>query len=151
MKAVPVKAHQIASITSARSADGRFGLIRFVREAPLQDGTTDLWMAVPTNLLPYLATVAVKALPQPEGGTVPHVLAAQGVALGVGSGGELVLTVTLEKGATLSYQLDPAQAAALHARLSDVLAKPGTNGTAKAKAKAKPPAKPNGKPRAKPN
>jgi len=71
MSAVPVKAHQIASIGGARSSDGRFGLIRFVREKPMDDGSKDVWVALPNAMLPYLATVAVMQLPQPQGGTIP--------------------------------------------------------------------------------
>ena len=117
MKAVPVQAHQIASISGARSSDGQFGLVRFVRKVPMPDGQTDVWMAVPAKLLPYLATVAVKALPQPQGNTVPNVLTARRVRLGGGPDGEIVLSVTLEKGATLSYRLDSAQAEGLLAGL----------------------------------
>ena len=117
MTAVPVQAHQIASISGARSSDGRFGLVRFVRAVPMPDGQTDVWMAVPANLLPYLATVAVKALPQPQGNTIPHVLTARRTALGSGPNGEILLAVTLEKGATLTYRLDPGQAEGLLAGL----------------------------------
>ena len=121
MKAVPVKAHQIASISGARSSDGRFGLLRFVREQAMPDGQTDLWMAVPTNLLPYLATLAVQALPQPQGSTVPNIFKAKAAKLGVGQSGELVLSVTLEKGATLSYRLERGQAEGLLTALQDAL------------------------------
>lgn len=139
MKAVPVKAHQIASLSGARSSDGQFGLIRFVRAVPLPDGQTDVWMAVPANLLPYLATVAIKALPQPQGTTVPNVLAAKGVALGGGPNGEILLAVTLEKGATLTYRLDPAQAKGLLAGLQKAV------GNAKNGARPKTRARKNGK------
>jgi hypothetical protein len=117
MKAVPVQAHQIASLSGARSSDGQFGLVRFVRKVPMPDGQTDVWMAVPTKLLPYLATVAIQALPQPQGTTVPSVLNARRVALGSGPNGEILLTVTLAKGATLSYLLEPGQAEGLLAGL----------------------------------
>ena len=63
--------------------------------------------------MPYLATVAVKALPQPQGTTVPNVLTAKQVALGSGPNGETLLSVTLQKGATLTYRLEPEQAAGL--------------------------------------
>lgn len=131
MKAVPVQAHQIASIGSARSSDGQFGLIRFTREKPLENGQSDVWMAVPTKLLPYLAVTAVKALPQPgTGGTanVPFALATQGAEFGVGANGEIVLTVGLEKGATLSFQLDQGLGKALLADLEDAIH--SVNGTA---------------------
>ena len=139
MTAIPVQAHQIASISGARSSDKRFGLVRFVRAVPMPDGQTDLWMAVPANLLPYLATVAVKALPQPQGNNVPNLLTARRVALGGGPNGEIVLAVTLEKGATLTYQLAPAQAEGLLAGLQKALgdkkngAAPKTSKTAKPK------------------
>lgn len=133
MKATPVQAHQISQIGGARSSDGRFGLIRFIREKPMDTGQTDVWVAVPTNLLPYLATVAVKALPQPQGGTIPAVLNARGVALGGGPNGEIVLSVALEKGAALSYRLEPKQAEGLLAALQQALG--GKNGTVTVKGK----------------
>ena len=142
MSAIPVQAHQIESISGARSTDGNYGLVRFVRKVPMPDGQTDVWMAVPANLLPYLATVAVKALPQPHGNTVPNLLTARRVQLGGGPKGEIVLAMTLEKGATLTYRLARDQAEGLLAGLKKALGetKNGTTpktGTRKA-AKAKP-------------
>jgi hypothetical protein len=125
MKATPVQAHKIASVSSARSSDQQFGLIRFGREAPMPDGQTDVWVAVPTKLLPYLATSAIKALPQPGlGGTadVPYVLPSAGAEVGVGPNGEIVLTVAVDQGATLSYQFDAKQAGALLADLAEAVA-----------------------------
>ena len=124
MKAMPVQAHMIASLSGARSSDGQYGLIRFGRDKPMPDGQKDVWVAVPNKLLPYLATSAIKALPQPGlGGTtdVPNVLSAEGAEFGVGPGGEIVLTVGLEKGATISFQLDKAQARSLLADLQDAV------------------------------
>jgi hypothetical protein len=132
MKATPVQAHKIASLSSARSSDQQFGLIRFGREVPLPDGETDVWVAVPTKLLPYLATSAIKALPQPGlGGTadVPHVLPSLGAEVGVGPNGEIVLTVAVEQGATLSYQLDAKQAGELLADLAEAVAETKPSGT----------------------
>ena len=131
MKATPVQAHKIASLSSARSSDQAFGLIRFGREVPLPDGETDVWVAVPTKLLPYLATSAIKALPQPgPGGTadVPYALPSLGAEVGVGPNGEIVLTVAVEQGATLSYQLDAKQAGALLADLAEAVAETKSSG-----------------------
>jgi hypothetical protein len=148
MTAIPVKAHQIASLGGARSADGNFGLIHFVREKPMTDGTKDLWVAVPKKLLPYLASVAVKQLPQPPATgasrNVPHALKAKQIAVGVSSKGSVILSVMIDQNAAMSYELNAAQAREvlniLQAALGDGLA------TAPAKAKAKPkPKKPNGK------
>jgi hypothetical protein len=124
MKAFPVQAHLIAELSAARSSDGEHGLIRFGRKEPLPDGQKDVWVAVPRKLLPYLATSAIKALPQPGlGGTtdVPHALTTEGAEFGVGPGGEIVLTVGLEKGATISFQLDQKLAQSLLADLQDAV------------------------------
>lgn len=137
MKAVPVQAHQIASIGGARSSDGQFGLIRFVREKPMQDGTKDVWVALPNNLLPYLASVAVMQLPQPQGGTIPHIMQAKGLAVGVGPNGEILLSLKIDQGASLSYQLDREQAEGLLTGLRNALGKNGTASAPKAKTKPK--------------
>jgi len=124
MKAMPVQAHLIASLSAARSSDGEYGLICFGREKPMPDGQKEVWVAVPRKLLPYLATSAIKALPQPGlGGTtnVPHVLSAEGAEFGVGPNREIILTVGLEKGATISFQLDKAQAKSLLDDLQDAV------------------------------
>jgi hypothetical protein len=141
MKATPIQAHKIASLSSARSSDRQFGLIRFGREVPLPDGQKDVWVAVPNKLLPYLATSAIKALPQPGlGGTadVPHVLPSLGAEVGVGGNGEIVLTVAIEQGATLSYRLDAKQAGDLLVDLAEAIAdaKPGGKSTKKSNGKA---------------
>ncbi len=133
MKAVPVQAHQIASIGGARSTDGKFGLIRFVREKPMQDGTKDVWVALPNAMLPYLATVAVTQLPQPQGGTIPHIMPAKGLAMAVGSKGEILLSLKIEQGASLSYQLDRGQAESLLAELRNALGDKGKADAPKAK------------------
>ena len=138
MSAAPVKAHQIASIGGARSSDGKFGLIRFVREKPMDDGSKDVWVALPNALLPYLATVAVMQLPQPQGGTIPHIMQAKGLAVGVGPNGEILLSLKIEQGASLSYQLDREQAEGLLTGLRNALGKNGTASAPKAKAKPKP-------------
>ena len=137
MNAVPVKAHQIASIGGARSTDGRFGLIRFVREKPMDDGSKDVWVALPNAMLPYLATVAVMQLPQPQGGTIPHIMQAKGLAVGVGPNGEILLSMKIEQGASLSYQLGREQAEGLLTGLRNALGKNGTAAASKAKPKAK--------------
>ena len=124
MKAFPVQAHLIQSLSAARASDGEHGLIRFGRAEPMPDGQTDVWVAVPKKLLPYLATSAIGALPQPgTGGTtdVPHAIHAEGAEFGVGLGGEIVLTVGLEKGATISFQLDKALAKSLLDDLQDAV------------------------------
>ena len=144
MKAIPVQAHLIESLSSARSSDGQHGLIRFGRKEPMPDGQKDVWVAVPNKLLPYLATSAIKALPQPGlGGTadVPHVMSAQGAEFGVGPGGEIVLTVAVEHGATLSFQLDMDQALSLLADLQDAVKDSG--GKPKASKRPKSEAAPN--------
>ena len=138
MTAVPVQAHQIESISGARSTDAQFGLIRFVRKVPLPDGQTDVWMAVPANLLPYLATVAVKALPQPQGNTVPHLLTARRTALGSGPNGEILLAMTLEKGATLTYRLDLGHAETLLAGLQKAVGDTKNGAAPKPRKAAKP-------------
>lgn len=123
----PIKAHLIASVGGTPGSDGKVGLVKFVREKPMTNGETDLWMAVPHQLLPYLATVAIKILPQPpEGMTrdVPHVLDAEEIVFGLGPKGELVLSLTIEKGATLSYRLDVGQAETLLSALRDALGNP---------------------------
>ena len=137
MNAVPVQAHQIASIGGARSTDGQFGLIRFVREKPMQDGTKDVWVALPNPLLPYLASVAVAQLPQPQGGTIPHIMRAKGLAVGAGQAGEILLSLTIEQGASLSYQLDREQAEGLLKGLRDALGKEAPPPKAKPKPRAK--------------
>ena len=153
MKAIPVKAHQIASIGGARSSDGQFGLIRFVRDKPMQDGNSDIWVAVPNKLLPYLATVAVRHLPQPAttGGVrnIPHALDAKQVAVGVAPNGQVILSLLIDKGAAMSYRLSAGQAREVLTILQGALG--GKNGAApkaNSKAKAKPAAKPKA---AKPN
>ena len=137
MTAAPVKAHQIASIGGARSSDGQFGLIRFVREKPMDDGSKDVWVALPNALLPYLASVAVMQLPQPHGGRVPHIMRAKGLALAVGPNGEILLSLKIERGASLSFQLDRDQAEGLLTGLRNTLGKNGTASAPKAKAKPK--------------
>jgi len=137
MGAVPIKAHQIASIGGARSSDGQFGLIRFVREKPMDDGSKDVWVALPNALLPYLASVAVMQLPQPQGGTIPHIMQAKGLAVGVGPNGEILLSMKIDQGASLSYQLDRSQAEGLVTGLRNALGKNGTAAAPKAKAKPK--------------
>jgi len=124
MKAFPVQAHLIASLSVARASDGEHGLICFGRAEPLPDGQKDVWVAVPRKLLPYLASSAIRALPQPGlGGTtdVPHVLDAEGAEFGVGPGGEIVLTIGLERGATISFQLDKSLAKSLLVDLQDAV------------------------------
>jgi len=145
MTATPIKAHQIASIGGARSADERFGLIRFVREKPMDDGTSDVWVALPKKLLPYLASVAIKQLPQPSGTgasrNVPHALKAKQVAVGVAPSGAVILSLMIEQNAALSYQLDPTQAREILNILQAALG----DGPAPPKAKAKPKTKPKAK------
>ena len=141
MAAVPVKAHQIKSVGGAHSSDGKYGLIHFVREKPMDDGTTDLWVALPNALLPYLASTAVKSMPQPKGTSVPNIISAQGAALGVGPAGEVILSLTIDQNATLSFKLDTAMAAGLQQALAGAL-KDVKNGGAKPNS-AKPRKKPN--------
>jgi len=141
MPAVPVKAHQIKSVGGAHSSDGKYGLIRFVREKPMDDGTTDVWVALPNALLPYLASTAVKSMPQPKGTTVPNIITAQGLALGVGPGGEVVLSITIDQNATLSFRLETDKASGLLQALQGAL-KDVKNGGAKPEA-AKRSKKPN--------
>ena len=117
MAHVPVKATKIAAIKATRSSDGKFGLIRFSRDDPPDDAHKDIWLAVPADLLPFLATVAVNVLPQPEGATVPNLLAVKGMGLGGNAEGEVVLSLTIARNATLSYRLDPDQADQLLAAL----------------------------------
>ena len=145
MKAIPVAAHKIASIGGARSSDGEYGLIQFVRDTPMPDGTSDVWVAVPKKLLPYLASVAVKQLPQPAATgasrNVPHALKAQQIAVGVAPSGAVILSLMIDKGAALSYQLDPAQAREVLNILQAALgaAPPKAKAKAKANSKAKKP------------
>jgi len=141
MPAVPVKAHQIASVGGARASDGQHGLIRFIREKPMDDGTTDVWVALPNALLPYLAATAVKSMPQPHGTTVPNIITAQGLALGVGPAGEIILSVTIDQNATLSFRLETEKASGLLQALQGAL-KDVKNGGAKPKS-AKPRKRPN--------
>ena len=129
MKAIPVQAHLIASLSAARASDGEHGLIRFGRAEPAPDGQKDVWVALPNKLLPYLATTAIGALPQPgPGGTadVPHAVNAEGAEFGVGPGGEIVLTVGLEKGATISFQLGKSLAKSLLVDLQDAIEDSGS-------------------------
>ena len=133
MKAVPVQAHLIKSLSAARATDGEHGLIRFGRDKPTPDGQTDVWVAVPNKLLPYLASSAIKALPQPDGGgtaNVPFVLFAEGAEFGVGPEGEIVLTVGIEKGATFSFQISQDQARSLLADLLDATREGGKKAAA---------------------
>ena len=133
MSAVPVKAHQIKSVGGAHSSDGKYGLIRFIREKAMDDGTTDVWVALPNALLPYLAATAVKSMPQPKGTTVPNIITAQGVALGVGPAGEIILSLTIDQKATLSFRLDTEKASGLQKALAGAL-KDVKNGGVKPKA-----------------
>jgi hypothetical protein len=133
MAGAPVKAHQINALSSARSSDGEFGLIRFVREKPLDDGTKDLWVAVPNNLLPYLATAAVQVMPRPAGDAFPNLLRVKSLGLGASPDGEVAVSLTIAKNATLSYQLDPAQAQKLLTALEKALGR--RNGAAAARKK----------------
>ena len=120
-----IKAHKIASIGGTRGSDGEVGLVRFRREKPMTNGETDLWMAVPNQLLPYLAVQAIHLLPQPPNSLIdhPHVLDAKEVAFGVGPTGELIVSMTIEQQATLSFQLDAGQAMLLAQAIRDALGK----------------------------
>ena len=147
MKAIPVKAHKIASIGGARSSDGEYGLIRLVRDTPMPDGNSDVWVAVPKKLLPYLASVAVKQLPQPTGTgasrNIPHALDAKQVAVGVAPSGQVILSLLIDQGAALSYRLSAGQARQVLDILQAALGeKDGAAPKANSKAKAKPAAKP---------
>ena len=138
MKAIPVQAHLISAISGDRSSDGEHGLIRFGRVEPTPDGQKDVWVALPNKLLPYLATTAIKTLPQPGlGGTtdVPFVLKAEGAEFGVGPEGQIVLTVGIEQSATLSFEISQDQARSLLADLLDATREGGKKAAA---AKAKP-------------
>lgn len=122
-----IKAHMIAAIGGTAGSDGKVGLVKFVREKPMTNGESDIWMAVPHHLLPYLATVAVKLTPQPadHGATkdLPFVLDAKYVEFGQGPQNQLVLTVELEKGASLSFELDAGQAHGLASGIQTALGK----------------------------
>ncbi|NML88743.1 hypothetical protein HHL26_06635 [Sphingobium sp. TB-6] len=120
-----IKAHRVEGLNFTRADDGQHALIRFRAKPNFPDGGDTIWLAFTNTMLPYLASLAVQALPQPVGGMtqdVPAAFSPDEVQFGVGPQGELVLTVTLEKGAALSYRLDSGQAHGLLAGLQAALA-----------------------------
>jgi hypothetical protein len=119
-----IKAHEIESVGATRSDDGLFGLMQFKRKTPMTNGEDSLWMAVPVNLMPYLATLCFRMLPQPTDGMkkdIPSVFNAQAFEFGINESGQMVLSIELERGAAISYELDRGQASALLVALQNCL------------------------------
>jgi hypothetical protein len=123
----PIKAHEIADLGAVRSDDGKFGLMQFKRARPASNGDTALWMAVPIHLMPYLATLCFRMIPQAGTGfkekDVPAAFDAKVVEIAANAVGQFVLTVELEQDAAISYELDRGQAEALLVGLQIALGK----------------------------
>lgn len=111
-----IRGLRIKGLRGAKAPDGRFAFIGFDRQDPAPGGQKTVWMALPRPMLPYLATLAVKQMPQPTGDRpqdAPFALPAFEVAFGTSPEGKHVLNITLEQGATISYELDDGQVAGL--------------------------------------
>jgi len=112
LKALKVK----ALLQSGASDDGCYGLMGFRREHPSPQGDDAVWLAVPTSLLPHMATEAIRIIPQPESGLEGHhpaVFEAMQTQVGIGPLGEIVLTITFDQGAALSVRIDENMARGL--------------------------------------
>ncbi len=120
-----IKAYKVKGVGGMRADDQQLGLMRFVREGPATVEVPDLWMAIPDQLLPFVAIQAMKLVPQPEdpGKSIdsPAVLEAEKVVFDEGPAGELVLTLTIQENATLSYRLGKSQAQVLLVGLQSAL------------------------------
>jgi hypothetical protein len=119
-----IKAHEIEGLGAQLSDDGLFALIQFKRKRPMTNGEDSLWMAVPRNHMPYLATLCFRMLPQAKDGMnkdIPAAFDAQVVEFGATASGQMVLTMELERGAAISYEIDRGQAEALLSALQSCL------------------------------
>jgi hypothetical protein len=131
-----IKAHLVKQIGCKKGSDGKVGLIRFVRQNPAKDGSTEIWMALPNDLLPGLAIAAVRAMPQPKGGmgpqSIPFALQADEVLFGGNADGENVITFKVGEDAAISFKLDDGQVQALaasmaqHSGIGSIEIPPGT-------------------------
>jgi len=119
-----IRALKIKAVGGQRSDDGQFGLIKFVRENPAPNGQDSLWLAIPNRLLAYLATMAIRQLPQASGGMkkpVPFAFPTSTIEFGTSTRGEYVVTIILEQGAGISYHLNRRQAEGLMLGLQNAL------------------------------
>ena len=105
-----------AIVTSHASDDRKYGLIGFRRERPDSMGSDTIWLGVPVAILPHLAVAAIAAIPQPGDGMPKDARAVfeiNGIKVGTGAEGQLVLTTKFQAGAELSVHLDEAKAQGL--------------------------------------
>ena len=111
-----IRGLRIKGLRAVKATDGKHALIGFDRHKPAPNGQTTVWMAVPTRMLPYLATMAIKQMPQPSGEAIKDAalaFPAFEVAFGTNADGRHILNITLEQGATISYELDDGQLSGL--------------------------------------
>lgn len=109
-----INAHLTRAIVKSHSShDGKYGLIGFRRTEPDSLGSDTIWIGVPTAILPHLAVSAIAAIPQP-GDSVSEdqrlVFEINGIKVGSGPEGQLVLTTRFQAGAELSVHIDEAEA-----------------------------------------
>jgi hypothetical protein len=129
-----INAHLTTAIVKSHASDDRkYGLIGFRRERPDSMGSDMIWIGVPVAILPHLAVTAIGAIPQPgdslsEGERA--VFEIDGIKVGTGTDGQLVLTTRFQAGAELSVHIDEAEAQELLQQLQRHLggsqAPPGT-------------------------
>jgi len=102
-----------AIVKSHASQDGKYGLIGFRRVEPDSMGSETIWIGVPTAILPHLAVSAIAAIPQP-GETRPEdqrlVFEINGIKVGSGPEGQLVMTTRFQAGAEISVHIDKTDA-----------------------------------------
>ena len=109
-----INAHLTSAIVKSHASDDRkYGLIGFRRERPDTMGNDMIWIGVPIPTLPQLAVAAIAAIPQ-AGGSSPGqeraVFEIDGIEVGRGSEGQLVLITRFREGAELSVHINEEQA-----------------------------------------
>jgi hypothetical protein len=118
-----IRAISAEGVTSQSVNDGAFAILQFQRTNPDPNGGTMVNVALPMQMMFYVAVAALNAIPKPDPGLTGHhpfVLAAQQVQLGRGPNGQIIFTVELEQGARLSFELDQGQADSLAAGFATV-------------------------------
>ena len=119
-----IKMIAVNSVGGAASEDGEHGLFKFGRVKPSATGETEFWIGVPKDMLPFMAALSLKMLPQPEKGlnvTLPAVLQAQKVSVGKGPQGQIAVSMTIEQGAVISFEIDELQAQSIATALENIL------------------------------
>jgi hypothetical protein len=114
---------RIKAVGGQQADDGKHALIKFVRQNPDADGVEDLWFAIPHATLPYLATVVIREIPQPNE-NMQNVIPAfptHGVATGMNALEQIIVTMELAEGAAISYHIDRGEAEALMKGLQSIL------------------------------